>query len=55
MEHDKEYFELKVRADGWELIAIELQHQLNMLINFIPKGWAMPLGYSELVREIKGK
>ena len=54
-QRDKEFAALKVKADGWESIAVKLQHQINMLINFIPEGWAMPLGYSELVEEIKGE
>jgi len=29
-------------------------NQINLLINFIPEGWEMPLGWAELVKQIRG-
>ena len=33
---------------------LELKEQVNMLIDFIPEGWEMPLGWNQIVGQIRG-
>jgi len=59
----------EITTDEWRNAAYDAQHRvevlefklkkakdnIELLINFIPDGWQMPLGWSLLVSQIKGE
>ena len=57
--------EAEIQRDDWkrewrllnaaELKAEERIKELEMLINFVPDGWEMPLGWSDLVAQVRGE
>lgn len=40
------------RVNLWQRLK-EAESDIDMLINFIPNGWPMPLGWSVLVAQVK--
>jgi len=40
------------KVNLWQRLK-EAESDINMLINFIPNGWPMPLGWSVLVAQVK--
>lgn len=49
----EDIFDTHKQIIGLRKEVAELRGQLKMLLDFIPDGWSMPLGYSQLVAQIK--